>query len=137
MKDRESPGRHAALFDLPVAQATEELVWREAQWGDMRMGYETYLKDFSDEEMLKGLPDDRCQCPHWGYLIAGRMTVRYADRDEVVKAGEAYYMAPGHTIAVDAGTVLVELSPWDEFRKLMEFAERKMAHMAGKKPDTR
>lgn len=132
MKDRESSGRHAALFDFPVTQATEEMIWREAQWGGMRVGYETYLEDFSDEEMLKGLPGDRCQCPHWGYLIAGRMTVKYADRDDVVKAGEAYYMAPGHTIAVEAGTVLVEFSPWDEFRTLMEFAERKMAQTKGK-----
>lgn len=30
-----------------------------------------------------------------GYLIAGRMTVRYADHEEVVGAGELYYMAAG------------------------------------------
>jgi hypothetical protein len=27
----------------------------------MRVGYETYLSDFDDAELLKGLPNDRCQ----------------------------------------------------------------------------
>ena len=27
--------------------------------------------------MLKGLPDDACQCPHWGYVLSGQLTVRY------------------------------------------------------------
>ena len=26
-------------------------------------------------EVLKGLPDDRCQCPHWGYVFKGRVTI--------------------------------------------------------------
>src|SRR5205814_1940573 len=29
--------------------------------------------------LLKGLPDDSCQCPHWGYVFAGQLTVRYPD----------------------------------------------------------
>lgn len=127
MADHGSSGRHAALSELEVTHSSEELIWREARWGGMRVGYETFLKNFTDEELLKGLPGDRCPCPHWGYLVAGRMTVKYPDHEDVVRAGEVYYMAPGHTIAVDAGTVLVEFSPWDEFRKLMEFAEQKMA----------
>ena len=31
-------------------------------------------------ELLKGLPDDRCPCPHWGYLFTGKITVNYADQ---------------------------------------------------------
>lgn len=51
--------------------ASEVAIWRQAEWGDMRVGYETYLLDFDDAELLKGFPDDRCQCPHWGYLTSG------------------------------------------------------------------
>ena len=99
----------------------------------MRVGYETYLSDFDDTELLKGLPDDRCQCPHWGYLLAGRMTVRYADHEEVVNAGDVYYMAPGHTMAAEAGTVLIEFSPKEEFRKLTGIAERNFARMSSER----
>jgi hypothetical protein len=31
---------------------------------------------------MKGLPDVRCRCPHWDYVFKGKMTARYADRDE-------------------------------------------------------
>jgi hypothetical protein len=46
--------------------------------------------------LFKGLPDDRCQCPHWGYVLKGRMRIRYPDHDEIIEAGDAYYMVPGH-----------------------------------------
>lgn len=92
--------------------------------GQMRIGCETYLKDFDDTLLLKGLPNDRCQCPHWGYMLSGGMTVRYADHDEVVEAGDVYYMAPDHSIAVDTGTVLIEFNSLDKWQELMEVAEQ-------------
>ena len=43
-----------------------------------------------DESPFRGLPDDRCQCDHWGYLFKGSFRVTYLDGpDEVVRAGEA------------------------------------------------
>src|SRR4029453_13137487 len=38
----------------------------------------------------KGLPDDRCQSHHWGYVVKGRLTMHMPDGDEIVHAGEAY-----------------------------------------------
>jgi hypothetical protein len=32
-------------------------------------------------------PGDSCPCPHWGYVMAGRLTVRYGDREEVLEPG--------------------------------------------------
>ena len=122
-------GTHAPLSEFETKVLSEIAIWRQAEWGDMRVGYETYLSNFDDVELLKGLPDDRCQCPHWGYMLAGRMIVRYPDHEEVVSAGEVYYMAPGHTMAVEAGTVLIEFSPKEEFRKLTEIAEKNFARM--------
>jgi hypothetical protein len=46
---------------------------------------------------FEGLPDYRCQSPHWGYVVKGKVGYRYADREEIVEAGEAYYALPGHT----------------------------------------
>lgn len=132
MMNSVSKGNHASLSQFEIKVASEIAIWRQAEWGDMRVGYETYLADFDDAELLKGLPDDRCQCPHWGYLLAGRMIVRYADHEDVVNAGDVYYMAPGHTMAADAGTVLIEFSPKEEFRKLTEIAEKNFARMTNK-----
>lgn len=133
MAIEEATGRHATLAEFEgEGFSADEILWREAEWGDMRVGYETYLKKFDDAWLLEGLPNDRCQCPHWGYLLSGRMTVRYADHDEVVTAGEVYYMAPDHTIVVDAGTVLIEFSPKDEFAKTEEVAEQNLAELERK-----
>lgn len=129
MADQGPKEKHSLLSELETKVLSDVAIWRQTEWGDMRVGYETYLSDFEDAGLLKGLPDDRCQCPHWGYLIAGRMTVKYPDHEEVVNAGEAYYMAPGHTMATEAGTVLVEFSPKEEFRKLTEIAEKNFAQM--------
>lgn len=130
MEKRNSKGQHAALSEFETSLALDEAIWREKEWGDMRVGYETYVKDFDDAALLKGLPGDRCQCPHWGGLLSGRMTVKYADHDEVVETGELYYMAPGHTIVVEAGTVLIEVSPKEEFQKTAEVAGRNFASLS-------
>jgi hypothetical protein len=42
-----------------------------------------------------------------------------------------YYMAPGHTMAAEAGTVLIEFSPKKEFEKLTEIAQKNFAKIAG------
>ena len=42
------------------------------------------------------------------------MVVHYEDHDDVIEAGDAYYMAPGHVPAADAGTELVMFSPTEE-----------------------
>ena len=68
--------------------------------------------------LMKGLPDDRCQCPHWGYVVEGSFTYRFADREETVNAGDAFYLPPGHVpIANAPHSLIVQFSPTDELRK--------------------
>jgi hypothetical protein len=64
--------------------------------------------------MLKGLPGDRCPCPHWGYVFKGRLTIRYADHEEVLEAGDAFFLPPGHVPAAEAGSEFVQFSPAQE-----------------------
>jgi quercetin dioxygenase-like cupin family protein len=47
-------------------------------------------------------------------MVAGRMVVTYDDRDEVISAGDAFYMPPGHTPRAEAGAEFVQFSPADE-----------------------
>ena len=76
--------------------------------------------------LLKGLPDDECQCPHWGYLFKGRLTTRFGDREEIVEAGNAFYIPPGHTQAAAAGSEFVIFSPTEELRVTEEAIARNM-----------
>ena len=34
--------------------------------GGYTVAFETYTADADPAEVFKGLPDDRCQCEHWG-----------------------------------------------------------------------
>jgi hypothetical protein len=61
--------------------------------------------------LLHGLQDNLCQCPHWGYIFKGRMRVTYADHEDLVNAGDAYYMPPGHRPFFEAGTDILMFSP--------------------------
>jgi hypothetical protein len=43
---------------------------------------------------LKGLPGELCQCPHWGYLLSGRLKMHASDGSEVHQAGQSSYWPP-------------------------------------------
>ena len=81
--------------------------------GGYTAAFESYSADVDASPFFAGLPDDRCQCPHWGYVVRGRIAFRYADREEIYEAGDAYYAPPGHTPVCFAGTELIEFSPTD------------------------
>jgi hypothetical protein len=91
------------------------------------VGFESFREDADATPLFKGLPDDRCQSPHWGYVFKGEVTFRYADRDEVYEAGDAYYAPPGHIPVVSAGTEVVEFSPTEEYVRTLEVLERNLA----------
>ena len=89
--------------------------------------FATFREDADPAPFFKGLPDDRCQSPHWGYVLRGKLTFRYADRDEVYEAGDAYYAPPGHLPLVTAGTEVVEFSPSEEYGRTLEVLGRNLA----------
>jgi hypothetical protein len=79
--------------------------------------------------MLKGLPGDVCPCPHWGIVTDGSMTVTYADHDEVVNAGDVFYMAPGHVPEYQPGTRMIQFSPTEEMKVVSETIMRNQHHL--------
>jgi hypothetical protein len=57
------------------------------------------------------------------------MRANYADHEEVVEAGNAYYLPPGHTVMLDAGTELIEFSPREPYQQTMEVVARNFEAM--------
>jgi hypothetical protein len=105
---------------------------RHAQLDGYTVNFVTYRENIDHTPLLKGLPDDRCQCPHWGYVVRGKMTYRFADHDEVFEAGDAFYLPPGHIpVENEPGSELLQFSPTPELRKteavLMKNVEAMMA----------
>jgi hypothetical protein len=81
--------------------------------------------------MLRGLPGDRCPCPHWGYVFKGRLTIRYADHEEVLEAHDAFYLPPGHAPVAKAGTEFVQFSPVAELAEVHAVIAKNMQAMQG------
>ena len=87
---------------------------RHAEIDGYTVNFVTFRQDVDATPLLKGLPDDKCSCPHWGYVLKGRLTYRFADREEVFEAGDAFYLPPGHVPVAEAGSELVQFSPTAE-----------------------
>ena len=85
--------------------------------GGYTVGFETFAEDVDMTPRLKGLPDDLCQSPHWGYVVKGKLVYRMGDRDEEITGGEAFYVPAGHTLISDAGTEVVFFSPTREWHE--------------------
>jgi hypothetical protein len=117
--------------DLPIAFQDGKSYSRDTEWGDMNVAWEDWAA-WDATPMFKGLPDDRCQCPHWGYMIKGRMRIKYHDYDEIINAGELYYLPPGHIPVIEEDSEMVEFSPKGEYQKTMEVATRNMEAMKNK-----
>ena len=101
------------------------LVDRFGELGDYSVDFITFHEDLDATPILKGLPDDRCQCPHWGYVTKGRLTYRFADHEEVFEAGDAFYLPPGHIpVGNEPGSETVQFSPTKELRKTQEVMRR-------------
>jgi hypothetical protein len=104
----------------------------EGRYGETE-GYTVGFEKYSDHADLTpffvGLPDDRCQSPHWGYVFSGKLVFHTADGPVEINGGDAYYVGPGHTPILYAGTEVVEFSPTEELGRTMEVVTKNMEEM--------
>jgi hypothetical protein len=114
-------------MSTPVAVDLDEIQGRYAPLGQYTVAFETFKQDADPAPLFVGLPDDRCQCEHWGVVQEGQLTFRWSDREETYVAGDAYYAAPGHLPLVTAGTSIVEFSPSAELERTMAVIEGNLA----------
>lgn len=84
--------------------------------------------DFSP--LLQGLEHNSCQCPHWGYIVEGELTVKYDNgTEELLTAGDVFYLPPGHTAMVGKDLKFIEFSPEKEFGEVWDHIDKKMAEL--------
>jgi len=91
----------------------------------------TIREDVDAAPLMRGLPGDRCNCPHWGYVFKGKLTFGLGDREEVYEAGDAFYITQGHIPSAEAGTEYLQFSPAEELRAVTEHMQRNMVAMQG------
>jgi hypothetical protein len=71
--------------------------------------------------LLKGLRDDACHAPHWGYMLSGEVVVTYTDGNvETCWQNDLFYWPPGHSVRVAKDSELILFSPQREHTEVMD-----------------
>jgi len=71
--------------------------------------------------LFEGLEGNLCQCPHWGFVLRGRITTTDAEGvKETVNANDLFYWPPGHNVKVDADADIIMFSPEREHMMVVD-----------------
>lgn len=85
-----------------------------AESGGMIIALESWKAGLDTAEWFAELPGGACQEDHFGYVLSGSCTVRYNDGEtEVLSAGQAYHLRPGHNVHLDEDAQFVEFTRAD------------------------
>jgi hypothetical protein len=68
--------------NVPVAIKDDNVEVRMTEVGDMTASFIRLAKGTDLAPALVGLPDDLCPCPHWGYMLEGRLLMHTGDGDQ-------------------------------------------------------
>ncbi len=113
--------------DVPVAFQEGPTAIRQIEWGGMNVEIGEIGGTLDVTPLFRGLPDDQCQCPHWGYMIRGTIRVHTSDGYQDFEAGEAYYWAPGHNLEAVTDAEYLEITRSEDYDELMEHCARVLA----------
>ncbi|HEY7627091.1 MAG TPA: hypothetical protein VH761_08480 [Ilumatobacteraceae bacterium] len=119
-----------AKIDIPGAVARQLVDFGDAAaYGQMAGEYFSLGAGTDIAPLLKGLTDDACQAPHWGYMISGQLVVTYTDGGEDTCVGnDLFYWPPGHSVRVVKDSEVILFSPQAEHVEVMNHM---LAAMAG------
>ncbi len=118
--------------DIPVIMEAPGTVMRKLSGlGNMDAIYHELPEGTDFTPLLKGLPNDSCHCPHWGYIFQGAFRFIYDDgTEEVFEEGDVFYAPAGHTAIVDKDLKFIDFSPTKENNELMANVGRVMSEMS-------
>lgn len=114
--------------DIPVINDANGNIMRVLNgFGQFAVSYHEFKKGTDFTPVLKGLPGDMCQCPHYGYIFEGAFRFIFADgTEEVYRSGDVYYAPAPHTAIVEEDTRLLDFNPQHEHDELMEHVAKVM-----------
>lgn len=113
---------------IPIDQFPKDMIINHLNgWGGMTIAINELPAGTDFSPLLQGLKNNSCQVPHWGYILKGSMKLKYDDGKEVIlKAGDVFYMAPGHKASVMEDLKLLDFSPEKEMKELIKHVEKKI-----------
>lgn len=118
--------------DIPIIMEAPDMIMRSLSGlGDMTVVFHELPAGTDFTPLLKGLNNDSCHCPHWGYIFAGIFRFIYDDgTEESFAAGDVFYAKPGHTAIVDQDLKFIDFSPTKELDEVMSNVGKVMSEMS-------
>jgi len=112
--------RAIAREDVPVAIADGGVEVRVLDQDGLMVGFVRLPAGADLRPATKGLPGDLCPCPHWGYMLKGRVRMHTADGHRDFVAGQAFHWAAGHAPEALEDSEYVDFSPTREFQRVLD-----------------
>jgi hypothetical protein len=115
-------------MEIPGAVIRQRKEFGNARGYDKISGeYFTLSAGVDTTPLFQGLDGNLCQCPHWGFVLRGRITTTDAKGgQETVNANDLFYWPPGHNVRVDADAEIVMFSPQHEHTHVIDHMIRKV-----------
>ena len=117
-------------IDVPGAVARQATNFGEAtDYGSLAAEYLSLGAGTDIAPLLKGLDNDACHAPHWGYMISGEVVISYTDgAEETCSADDLFFWPAGHSVRVVQDAEFILFSPQVEHAEVMNHM---LAAMAG------
>ena len=115
-------------MEIPGAVIRQRMDFGNARGYDRISGeYFTLSAGVDTTPLFQGLDGNLCQCPHWGFVLRGRITTTDAKgAQETVNAHDLFYWPPGHNVRVDSDAEIVMFSPQHEHSHVIDHMIRKV-----------
>ncbi len=115
-------------MEIPGAVIRQETDLGEAgAFGTISGEYFTLAAGVDTTPLFEGLEGDLCQCPHWGFVLRGRLTTTDGKgRRETVNANDLFYWPAGHNVKVESDAEIVMFSPQREHSHVIDHMRRRV-----------
>jgi hypothetical protein len=116
-------------MDIPGATLRQQDDFGDfSGYGKISGEYFSLASGVDTAPLFEGLDGNLCQCPHWGFVLRGRITTTdAAGARETVKGNDLFYWPPGHNVRVEEDAEIVMFSPQHEHTHVIDHMKRKVA----------
>lgn len=116
-------------IDAPGAVARQQPDFGAVS-GTLGAEYFTLAAGTDIAPLLKGLKNDLCYAPHWGYILTGEVEVSYANRStEHCTTGDAFHWPAGHSVRVINDAEVILFSPAELHAEVMDHMKQTLADL--------
>jgi hypothetical protein len=116
---------------IPVTMESPGTIMRSVSgYGGMTAAFNELPAGTDISPLLQGLKNNSCHCPHWGYIVEGAILIKYDNgTEELLTAGDVFYLPPGHTGIVEKDLKILDFSPEKELNEVMTHIAKRMEQL--------